>query len=125
MPDKVKDKSEYELMAVFKNDGEEFAKAASTKVAKLITDNDGEIVSSESLGTKELAYKIKGETHGVYEVIRVKLPADAANKISGVLNITDEVLRYLLVAKDPRKEKYAKIRASRKVALSEDESEEE
>ncbi len=32
----------------------------------------------------------------------VELPADAPLKISNTLNITDEVIRYLLVAVDPK-----------------------
>jgi len=114
LPDKVKDKSEYELVVVLKNDGEEFAKTVDTKIAKLITDNGGEIISSELLGTKSLAYKIKGETFGVYECIRAMLPADASNKIAGVLNITDGVLRYLLTKVDAKAETYLAEEAKRR-----------
>jgi ribosomal protein S6 len=52
----------------------------------------------------------------------LELPAAAPAKISSVLNITDEAIRYLLVAKDPRREKMLAKRQERK---AQEEKEEE
>jgi ribosomal protein S6 len=54
----------------------------------------------------------------------LELPAAAPAKISSVLNITDEVIRYLLVAKDPRREKLAAKRQERNKAQEEAKEEE-
>ena len=51
---------------------------------------------------KKLAYTIKREDFAVYVCFEVKLPAPALLKISNTLNITDEVLRYLLVKTDEK-----------------------
>ena len=66
----------------------------------LITSNGGEIIKEDNWGKKRLAYSIKHEDFAVYVYFEVKLPANAPLKISNTLNISEEVLRYLLVAAD-------------------------
>ena len=45
---------------------------------------------------------VKREDFAIYVYFEVNLPADALLKISNTLNITDEVLRYLLVKADDK-----------------------
>ena len=54
---------------------------------------------------EKLAYQIKREDFAIYVCFDVKLPSDAPLKISNILNITDEVLRYLLVKVDEKTRK--------------------
>ena len=61
-----------------------------------------EIIKEDNWGKKKLAYSIRREEFAVYVYFEVKLPAEALLKISNVLNITDEVLRYLLVKADEK-----------------------
>lgn len=93
---------EYELTVLIHPDLEADMEKPATIVRKLITNNGGEIVSEDNWGKKKLAYTIKGESYGVYMLFDVKLPAEAPLKISNTLNITDEVLRYLLVKVDEK-----------------------
>ena len=104
----------YELTVVIHPDLEMNISPATDKVQKLIEDNGGKIVKETNEGKKRLAYKIDGQEFGVYYYYEVELPADAPSKISNVLNITDEVIRYLLVSVDPRKAKIEAKRASQK-----------
>ena len=104
----------YELTVVIHPDLEMNISPATDKVQKLIEDNGGKIVKETNEGKKRLAYKIDGQEFGVYYYYEVELPADAQSKISNVLNITDEVIRYLLVSVDPRKAKIEAKRASQK-----------
>jgi small subunit ribosomal protein S6 len=114
---------EYELTVLFHPDLEMNIDPALDKVKKLIEANGGKIASEEAEGKKRLAYSINGQDFAVYHFFNVSLPAAAPAKISSVLNITDEVLRYLLVTVDPRK---AKMEARRKTkADSTEESTEE
>ena len=76
------------------------------KVKKLIESNGGKIIKAEADGKKRLSYKINGQEFAVYYYYDVQLPADAPQKLGNVLNITDEVLRALIVRTDPRKAKY-------------------
>ena len=98
---------EYELTVLFHPDLEMNLDPALDKVKKIIETNGGKIEKAEIEGKKRLAYPISGQSYAVYYFYDLALPADAPSKISSVLNITDEVIRYLLVSVDPRKAKFA------------------
>ena len=93
---------EYELTVLIHPDLEADLDKALDKVKSLITDNGGEIIKEDNWGKKKLEYSIRREEFAVYVYFEVKLPAEALLKISNVLNITDEVLRYLLVKADEK-----------------------
>ena len=93
---------EYELTVLVHPDLEANLDTVLDKVRALVTDNGGEIIKEDNWGKKKLAYSIGGEEFAVYVYFEVKLPAEALLKISNVLNITDEVLRYLLVKADEK-----------------------
>ena len=84
---------------------------ALDKVKKIIASVNGQIVKEENDGKKRLAYKIGGQEFAVFYYYDVQLPAEAPAKISSTLNITDEVLRYLLVRTDTMRAKLAAQKA--------------
>lgn len=92
----------YELSVLIHPDLEANLDAALQRVRDIVTEAGGEIASEENAGKKRLAYRIKGQDFAIYIYMDVKLPADAPAKISGAFNITDEVLRYLLVVTDEK-----------------------
>ena len=94
--------NEYELTVLIHPDLEANLDAALDKVRALIKYNGGEITKEDNWGKKKLAYTIRREDFAVYVYFEVKLPSNAPLKISNVLNITDEVLRYLLVKTDEK-----------------------
>jgi len=106
---------EYELTVLIHPDLEVDIETPLTKVRDIIKTAGGEIVSEDNWGKKKLAYRIKKEDFAVYVYFDIKLPSDAPLKISNILNITDEVLRYLLVTVDEKNRKAleeAKLNAS-------------
>ena len=102
---------DYELSVLFHPDLEMNQDPAIDKVKKLIKSAGGNIKNEENEGKKRLAYPINGHTFALYYYADVELPSDAPDKISSSMNINDEIIRYLLVRTDPRKAKYAAIRA--------------
>lgn len=96
---------EYELTVLIHPDLEVNLDAPLEKVRGIIKNAGGEIVKEDNWGKKKLAYRINREDFAVYVYMEVKLPADAPLKISNTLNITDEVLRYLLVTVDEKAKK--------------------
>lgn len=92
----------YELTVLLHPDLEVDIKAPVDKLRKLIADNGGKIVTEENWGKKKLAYQIKKQDFAVYIYFEAELPAEALLKISNTLNITDDVLRYLLVTVDEK-----------------------
>ena len=93
---------EYELTVLIHPDLEADLETPLNKVREIVKAAGGEIVSEDNWGKKKLAYRIKREDFAVYVYMDVKLPAEAPLKISNTLNITDEVLRYLLVKVDEK-----------------------
>jgi small subunit ribosomal protein S6 len=93
---------EYELTVLYHPDLESDPKAAEATVTKLITDNGGKINKSTNEGKKRLAYTIDKQDFALYCFYEVSLETGSINKISSALNITPEVLRYLLVARDEK-----------------------
>ncbi len=92
----------YELTILIHPDLEANLDAPLQKVRDIITTAGGEITSEDNWGKKKLAYRINNQDFAVYVGMDVKLPADAPQKISAIFNITDEVLRYLLVKIDEK-----------------------
>ena len=111
---------QYELTFLVHPDLEMNLDAVVSKVKELIDANGGKVTKETIEGKKHLAYTIKGQDYAVYYYMEADLPSDAPAKISGVLNITDEVLRYLLVAVDERKLKFEARRAARRMARAEE-----
>ena len=106
---------DYELTILIHPDFESDVEKPLEKVRNLIKTNGGEIAKEDNWGKKKLAYQIRREDFAIYVAMDVKLPAAAPLKISNTLNITDEVLRYLLVTVDPKARKAleeAKLNAS-------------
>ena len=93
---------DYELTVLVHPDFESDLEKVLDKVRGLITANGGEIAKEDNWGKKKLAYTIKGQDFATYVAMDLKLPATAPLKISNTLNITDEVLRYLLVKAEER-----------------------
>jgi len=93
---------DYELTVLIHPDLETDMETPLGKVRDIVKNAGGEITKEDNWGKKKLAYTIKKENFAVYVYMEVKLPADALLKISNTLNITDEVLRYLLVTVDEK-----------------------
>ena len=94
---------DYELTVLFHPDLEMNLDPAISKVKKIIDANGGKILKEENDGKKHIAYPINGQDFAVYYYFDLQLPVEAPAKLSSVFNISDEVMRYLLVRTDERK----------------------
>ena len=115
---------EYELTVLIHPDLEVDLEAPLDKVRKLVADAGGKVLAEDNWGKKKLAYPIKREDFAVYVYMDLELPSEAPLKISNTFNITDEVLRYLLVTVDEKARRALEEEAKR-VKPSEDSKEEE
>ena len=97
----------YELTVLIRPDLESDIEAPINKVRYIVKKSGGEIKKEDNWGKKKLAYKIRKEDFAIYVYMDIILPADAPLKISNTLNITEEVLRYLLVLADEKTQKLA------------------
>lgn len=113
----------YELTVLIHPDLEVDLETPLAKVREIITSAGGEITKEDNWGKKKLAYKINKEDFAIYVYFEANLPADAPLKISNTLNITDEVIRYLLVTVDEKGRRA--LEEAKEQAVSADASEEE
>jgi small subunit ribosomal protein S6 len=105
---------EYELTVLVHPDLEMNLDVPLKKIRGIITDAGGKIAKEDNWGKKKLAYQIEGQDYAAFVFFNLELPADAPLKISNILNITDEVIRYLLVKKDEKLEKMKKLADDKK-----------
>lgn len=91
---------QYEIAVLYHPDLEIDLEKATSRVEKIFTDNGGEIKNVDNWGKRKLAYNIKGNEHAVYVFYTLDLPATSINKIESTLNITDEVIRFLITRPD-------------------------
>lgn len=94
--------NQYEIAVLYHPDLEVDLSKAEDRVKKIITDNGGKVVSTDNWGKRKLAYDIKGNEHAVYVFYVVELPGESVQKVESTLNITDEVIRFLITRPDLR-----------------------
>jgi small subunit ribosomal protein S6 len=92
--------NQYEIAVLYHPDLEVDLSKAEEKVTKIITGAGGKIVSTDNWGKRKLAYNIKKQEHAIYVFYTVEMPSDGVKKVETTLNITDEVIRYLISKPD-------------------------
>ena len=92
--------NKYELMYILVNTGSDEEKDAMIeKVNSLITKNGGVVDSVEKIGNKKLAYEINKKHEGYYVLVNFTAEASVPAEVTSTLRITENVLRYIVVAK--------------------------
>lgn len=115
----------YELTVLIHPDLEVDLDAPLSKVRDIVTTAGGKIIAEDNWGKKKLTYRIKREDFAVYVYFEVSLPPEAPLKISNTLNITDEVIRYLLVTVDEKGRRALEEAKANASSENDDEKEEE
>ena len=92
--------SQYELAVLSHPDLEADLDKATGKIEKLVKSVKGEIKATDNWGKRKMAYTIKGVNHAVYVFYTLELPAEGVKAINDQLNITEEVIRFLLTKPD-------------------------
>ncbi|ARQ99201.1 30S ribosomal protein S6 [Campylobacter devanensis] len=95
----------YELLFILKPTlTEDEVKVKADFIKEIITKNGGEIASVVEMGTRKLAYKIDKYERGTYFVIYFKAPTQLIAELVRNLRITEEVIRFLPVKYENKKE---------------------
>lgn len=92
--------NQYEIAVLYHPDLEVDLTKAEDRVKKIITDNGGKIAATDNWGKRKLAYSIAGNEHAVYVFYTVEMPGEGVAKVENTLNITDEVIRFLITRPD-------------------------
>lgn len=92
--------NQYEIAILFDPDLEVDMEKATSRVEKILADNGAKITNVDSWGKRKLAYTIKKHDQAVYVFYTAEIPGANVQKIESILNITDEVIRFLIVRPD-------------------------
>lgn len=92
--------NQYEVAVLYHPDLEIDLEKAASRVEKIFTDNGGKVVNTDNWGKRKLAYPIAGNEHAVYVFYTVEFPAQSVRKVESTLNITDEVIRFMITRPD-------------------------
>ncbi len=95
----------YETLFVLKPTlTEEESKAKFEFIKDVIQNNGGEIVATEDIGVRKLAYPIDKFERGHYYIIYFKAPAQAVRELERIYRITEDVIRFLTIKYETKKD---------------------
>ena len=92
--------AQYEVAILYHPDLEVDLSKAEDRVQKIFKDAGGKVTGTDNWGKRKLAYAIKKQEHAIYVFYTVEMPEDGVQKVESVLNITDEVIRFLITKPD-------------------------
>ena len=124
---------QYEIAILYDPDLEVDLEKATSRVEKILTDNGATITNQDNWGKRKLAYPIAKHEMAIYVFYTVEMPGEGVKKLEATLNITDEVIRYLITRPDLKaiakaeaaKAEKAKKQAERGDRASDDDDEKE
>lgn len=92
--------NQYEIAVLYDPDLEVDLEKATTRVEKIFADNGVKVTNVDNWGKRKLAYPIKNHDMAIYVFYTVDMPGANVQKLESVLNITDEVIRFLITRPD-------------------------
>ena len=95
--------NQYEIAVLLDPGLEIDLEKATSKIEGIITAGGGKITNTDNWGKRKLAYTIKKQDFAIYIFYTAELPSESVQKISATLNITDEVMRFLITKPDLKK----------------------
>jgi small subunit ribosomal protein S6 len=72
------------------------------RVQAIVSEQGGEVEEVKDMGKRRLAYLIDNHREGYYTVTTFKSNADAVQEVERVLNINDNVMRFLTINLDQK-----------------------
>jgi len=94
--------------------GEEDSTRLVENLQKIVTDQGGAFTKSESMGRRQLAYKIGRNTEGHFMLFEIEGTGSEIAELERRMRVSDQVMRYLTVRVDEdrrRAEKFKERRA--------------
>ncbi|MRI58187.1 MAG: 30S ribosomal protein S6 [Epsilonproteobacteria bacterium] len=95
----------YETLFVLKPTlTEEETKEKFEFIKSVIENNGGEIVATEDVGIRKLAYPIEKFERGHYFIIYFKAPSHTVRELERIYRITEDVIRFLTIKYETHKD---------------------
>jgi len=94
----------YEIVVLIHPDQSEQVPAMIDRYKKVVEDSKGTMHRLEDWGRRPLAYPIDKFERGYYYIIYFKAPAAAVKELERIYRITEEVLRFLTIKYETKKD---------------------
>ena len=93
--------------------GEEDSTRLVDNLQKIVTDQGGAITKSESMGRRQLAYKIGRNTEGHFMLFEIEGTGGEIAELERRMRVSDQVMRYLTVRVDEDRRRAEKFKERR------------
>jgi len=94
---------DYELGIVVNPDvGDEQARAIVERITQVIAAREGQVVRVNAVGRRRLAYPIDHHRDGLYFYFDLMVEPQSIAEIERTLRVNEEIIRHLLLVRDPR-----------------------
>ena len=104
----------YEIVFIINPDADDAEVMRLTEAAqKIITDQGGNIVKTEMMGKRRLAYEINHKRDGVYVLLEVEGSGREIAEFERRMRVNDRVLRYMTVRVDEYRRRAQKLKDRR------------
>jgi small subunit ribosomal protein S6 len=80
------------------------AKDAVVETVEGVISDGGEVLKTERIGLKKMAYPIRKKNEGYYVLVEFKAPAELPKELDRRLRISDNVVRHLIINLDDGKD---------------------
>ncbi|MFL6229340.1 MAG: 30S ribosomal protein S6 [Pyrinomonadaceae bacterium] len=108
------DKRVYEIVFIVDPDTPEGeATSLVENLQKIVTDQGGTIARSESMGRRQLAYKIGRKNEGNYWLFEVEGSGSEIAELERRMRVSDAVIRYMTVRVDEDRQRAEKLKEKR------------
>ena len=90
----------YEMLYIIPSQSTDEEKETLIALVNSIIEKDGgKVESVERIGNKKLAYEIDKKREGFYVLVNFTAESKVPNTLSALLNITNGIMRHIIVAK--------------------------
>lgn len=90
----------YETIMIINSNLEEATIRATVEKFESLINANGKVESTEEWGKKKLAYPIKKQAEGYYVLVNFTSNPEFIDELDRIYNITDEVIKHIVVKKD-------------------------
>ena len=92
--------NKYETIMIIDNTiAEEQKKEVIKRIEEYISKN-GKITKVETLGTRKLAYEIKGHLEGYYHIINFEAEPKIVAELERIYRITDAIMKFMTIREE-------------------------
>jgi len=108
------EKRTYEVVFIINPEvGDDEVMRLSETVQKIITSQGGQIVKTEMMGRRKLAYEIKHKREGTYILLEIEGSGAEIAELERRMRVNDQILRYMTIRVDEDRRRAEKLRERR------------